>query len=219
MYAAGNLAMTARDLALWNRALMEGVVLKPESVASLTTEVLVAGGSGTRYASGVQIGTTASGNRRWSHGGGAAGFVSRNTIYPDDGASITVLTNGEGSAAEKIAAKIEELVVGNHGDPDAGPSLERAKKMFAGLQSGEANRALMTGDLNSYFTAEAIADFSASLKPLGVPESFTAESRQDRGGMTHRSYSVKTATKALRVSTFVTREGKFAQFLVTVATT
>ncbi len=215
MYAMGDLAMTAGDLATWSRALMEGAVLRPESLRELTTEVRLAGGSGTKYGLGLQIGTTANGNRRWSHGGGTAGFVSRNTIYPDDSASITVLTNGEGLAAETIAGKIEELVIGAVADPDAPAALERAKTMFAGLQNGKPDSALMNDDLRAYFTPQAIADYAASLKPLGAPESFTAESRQDRGGMTHRSFSVKTAKKSLRVSTYVTRDGKFAQFLVT----
>ena len=217
MYATGDLAMTARDLTLWNRALMDCMVIQPGSLREMTTEVLLAGGSGSKYGLGLQIGTTARGSRRWSHGGGASGFVSRNTIYPDDRVSITVLTNGEGSAAETIAARIEEMVIGGTADPDAGPALDRAKKMFAGLQNGEPDRALMNADLSAYFSGEAMAEFAVSLKPLGAPESFTADTRQERGGMTHRSYSVKTATQALRVSTYVTAEGTFAQFLVTVA--
>jgi hypothetical protein len=32
--------------------------------------------------------------------------------------------------------------------------------------------------------------------------------------MTFRSYAVKAGAKAIRISTFVTPEGKFAQFLI-----
>lgn len=217
MYAMGDLAMTARDLAAWNGALMAGAVLGEASMKELTREVLLAGGGGTRYALGLQIGTLADGGRRWSHGGGASGFVSRNTLYPDHGASITVLTNGEGAAAETIAARIEELVIGAAADPDAGPALERAKTLFAGLQAGEPDFALMNADLRACFTSEAVREYAASLKPLGAPSGFSAESRQERGGMTQRSFSVKTPAAALRVSTFVTPDGLFAQFTVTPA--
>jgi CubicO group peptidase (beta-lactamase class C family) len=214
MYAAGELAMTARDLALWDASLIEGTVLKPESLKALTTEVLLIGGSGTHYALGMEVGTTAKGNRRWSHSGGASGFVSRNTTFPDDRISITVLTNGEGPAAGTIARRIEDLLFAHSADPGAAPALENAKKLFTGLRNGEIDRTLIDGDLGSYFIAEAVADFASSLKPLGKPESFMAGAHEDRGGMTFRAYAVKFGAKAIRISTFVTPEGKFAQFLV-----
>lgn len=214
MYAAGELAMTARDLALWDTSLIDGGILKPDSLKALTTEVLLNGGSGTRYALGLEVNTTARGNRRWSHSGGAAGYFSRNSIFPDDKVSITVLTNGEGRASRAIAQAIEDLLFAATADPAAAPALEHAKKLFAGLQKGDLDRSLINSDLSAYFTGKAIADFAASLKPLGAPESFTAGPHEERGGMTFREFSVKTATASLRISTYLTPEGKFAQFLV-----
>ena len=215
MYAAGELAMTARDLAIWDASLMEGKLLRPESLRSLTTEVLLKGGSGTHYALGLEVATTAKGNRRWSHGGGASGFFSRNTMYPDDHISITVLTNAEGTAAATIARRIEDLLFAPVADPEAGPALEHARTVFAGLQKGELEKRLITTDLQAYFTPEAVAAFASSLGPLGAPESFTAGPLEDRGGMTFRGYSVKAGGRNLRISTFLTPEGRFAQFLVT----
>jgi len=214
MYAAGELAMTARDLALWDTSLIEGKILKPESLKALTTEVLLKGGGGTRYALGLEVSTTANGNRRWSHSGGAAGYFSRNTIFPDDKASVTVLTNGEGRASGAIAQGIENLLFAATADPGAAPALEHAKKLFTGLQNGGLDRSLIDSDLSSYFTSDAIASFAASLKPLGAPQSFTAGPHEDRGGYTVRDFSVKTATVALRISTYLTPGGKFAQFIV-----
>ncbi len=214
MYAAGELAMTARDLSLWDRSLMEGKILKSESLKALTTEVLLKGGSGTRYALGLEISTTARGNRRWSHSGGAAGFFSRNSIFPDDKVSITVLTNGEGRASGAIAQGIENLLFAPSADPAAAPALEHAKRLFTGLQNGHLDRTLIDSDLSAYFTDHAIADFAASLKPLGAPESFVASAHEHRGGYTVREFSVKTATEQLHISTYITPEGKFAQFIV-----
>lgn len=214
MYAAGELAMTARDLSLWDTSLIEGRILKPESLKALTTEVLLNGGSGTRYALGLEVNTTAKGNRRWAHSGGAAGYFSRNSIFPDDKVSITVLTNGEGRASGAIAQGIEDLLFAATADPAAAPALEHAKKLFAGLQKGDLDRSLISRDLSAYFTAKAIADFAASLKPLGAPQSFTAGPHEDRGGMAVRDFSVKTATASLRLSTYLTPDGKFAQYIV-----
>lgn len=217
MYAAGELAMTPGDLAMWDRSLMEGTVLKPESIRALTTEVLLKGGSGTKYALGLEIGTTGQGKRRWSHSGGASGFVSRNTMFPDDGISITVLTNGEGRAQEAIAKKIEELLLGPAADPDGAPALERARRLFTGLQKGELDKSLIDSDLESYFTPDVVKDFADSLELMGTPESFTQGPHEERGGMMYRGYAVKSGTKSIRISTYVTKEGKFSQFLITKA--
>ena len=53
MFAAGELAMTPHDLALWDESLMERSVLKPESYKEMFTEVKLKDGSGTHYGLGV----------------------------------------------------------------------------------------------------------------------------------------------------------------------
>ncbi len=214
MWAAGELAMTASDLAKWDLSLMNGSLLKPSSLRELTTDVRTKSGVGTGYGLGLGVSVLANGHLRWRHSGGASGFVSMNTTYPDDKVSITVLTNGEGTAASTIARKLEELLLAPAADPDAKDCLERAKKLFAGLQSGHPDAGLMSDDLKFYFTPETVADFAASLGPLGEPTGFSQTSRQDRGGMVERSFSVKTGTRAFNVSTYVLPDGRFAQFLV-----
>ena len=52
MYAAGELAMTAEDLAKWNISVIEQSVLKPASYHEMETEVLLKSGVGTRYGLG-----------------------------------------------------------------------------------------------------------------------------------------------------------------------
>ena len=214
MWAAGELAMTAADLAKWDVSLINGTILKPSSLKALTTDMQLKSGVGTGYGLGIGVSLLANGHRRWRHSGGASGFVSMNTTYPDDKMSITVLTNGEGTAAATIARKLEELLLAPAADPDAVDCLERAKKLFAGLQAGHPDNALMSEDLKSYFTPRTLADFAESLGPLGVPTAFNQSSRPDRGGMVERSFSVKTSTRSFNLSTYVMPDGKFAQFLV-----
>ncbi len=214
MYAAGELAMTASDLAKWDAALMSGKVLKPESLKVLTQEVLLKGGSATGYALGLDIGKTAKGTRRWSHTGGAAGFLSQNIMFPDERISITVLTNGEGRAYRAIAAKIEEILFAGEADPSGQSTLDNAKTLFNALQNGRVEHSLINNDLESYFGQQTLEDFAASLGPLGKPSEFKELSHEGRGGMIFRAYSVKTTSKTLRISTYVTLDGKFAQFLI-----
>ncbi|HXJ39018.1 MAG TPA: serine hydrolase domain-containing protein [Bryobacteraceae bacterium] len=216
MWAAGELGMTASDLARWDISLIGGSVLKPASLKTLTTEVQLTGGTGTHYALGLSVSTLANGHRRWAHSGGASGFVSRNITYPDDRLAITVLTNCDGGPAAEIAKKIEELLLARAADPGAAGSLEKAKRIYAGLVAGRVERKLISDDLAAYFTPQAVADFSASLKALGAPESFAESDREDRGGMVHRSFLVVTPMKKLRISAFVEPDGRFAQYIVTV---
>jgi D-alanyl-D-alanine carboxypeptidase len=216
MYAAGELAMTASDLARWDISLMNGTVLKPASLHALTTEVELKGGTGTGYALGLQVSKT-DGHRRWGHSGGAAGFVSYNATFPDDKISVTALTNGEDGAAAQIERAIEHLMLAPVTDPEAAPSLEHARQIFIGLQKGKLEESLVSSDLKAYFTPQAIADFAASLGPLGAPSGFSQTASEGRGGMMFRTFRIQTSSKSLSLSTYITPDGKFAQFLISPA--
>jgi CubicO group peptidase (beta-lactamase class C family) len=215
MWAAGELGMTAGDLALWDISLMNGTILKPASIRELSKEVQLTGGTGTGYALGLQVSTLANGHRRWTHSGGASGFVSRNTTYPDDKMAITVLTNADGAPASPIAQRIEALLLAPAADPTAAASLENAKRLYASLADGKVDAALIDSDLSAYFTPQAVADFSAALKAAGAVTSFTESSREDRGGMVHRTFAVQTATRRLSINAYIDKDGRFSQFLIT----
>jgi CubicO group peptidase (beta-lactamase class C family) len=57
MFAAGELAMTAHDLALWDRSLIAQSLLKPESYKEMFTEVKLKDGKGSGYGLGVEVAT------------------------------------------------------------------------------------------------------------------------------------------------------------------
>ena len=214
MYAAGELAMTAGDLALWDISLMNGAILKPDSVKALTTEVQLNTGTGTRYALGLDVSANGSGHRRWSHGGEASGFISSNVTLPDDRISVTVLTNGQGRAAGSIERQIEDLLLAPAADPEAAPALDRARRLYTGLLKGRLDRSLLSGDAIAYFTDQAIADFAASLSPLGDPASFTQSGHSERGGMTERAFSIKAGGRTMSLITYILPDGKFAQYMI-----
>jgi D-alanyl-D-alanine carboxypeptidase len=214
MYAAGELAMTAEDLARWDISLMNGTILKPVSLKALTTEVLLKSGTGSRYALGLDVSTNNEGHRRWSHGGEASGFISQNVTLPDDHISVTVLTNGQGRAAPSIERQIEDLLLAPAIDPEAASALEHARQLFTGLQKGQLKKALLTGDAIAYFTDQAIADFAASLGPLGEPTSFTQSGHEGRGGMMERSFSIRAGGKAMSLVTYIMPDGRFAQYMI-----
>jgi CubicO group peptidase (beta-lactamase class C family) len=213
IFAAGELAMTPSDMALWDISLMNGTVLKPELLKQLTTEIHLKNGAGTGYGLGLGIGN-ASGHRIWSHGGGTSGFISSNTTYPDDRMAITVFTNQDDPAAHEIAQDIEHILKSPVVDPESAKSLTLVENVYRQLSEGKLDRALLTSDANAYFTGQAIADYAASLKPLGAPSDFKETGASLRGGMSYRFYRLKTKSKQLTISTFITPDGKLDQFLV-----
>ena len=215
LYAAGELAMTARDLALWDQSLMEGRLLKAASLEELIKPVRLKNGAPVNYALGVGI-SNASGHPKLEHGGAVSGFVSDNAVWLDEGIAAVALTNLDGSdAAHSIVNQIGTWLVGEKLDPQATRPLEQARQIFLDLQQGKIDRSLLASDADSYFTTQVLADAASSLSPLGTPASFEQTSFGLRGGMTYRNFRIGFASgKSLRLSTFSTPDGKLAQYLI-----
>ena len=213
LYAAGELAMSARDLATWDISMINRTVLKPASYTTMQTDVLLASGAGTRYGLGVQV-AMVGGRRQISHGGEVSGYTTRNEVYPDERAAIVVFTNLDATgASSQIAARIGTVIFGST-DAAAQKALEQAKKIFADLQHGRIDRALFTSNANAYFSAAAIADFASSLGPLGAPSEFVQASQGLRGGMTSRAFRIRCGQKTLNLTTFTLPDGKLEQYQV-----
>ena len=213
MFAAGELAMPASELAKWDISIIDQKLLKPESYKQLETEVVLKNGVGTRYGLGVEV-LEQSGHRVLEHSGEVSGFTAENVVYPDDRDAIIVLTNQDAaSAASDIAHRIQPLLL-NVSDPATPAKLEEAKKIFAGLQNGTVDRSLFTEDANFYFSEQALQDFRTGLAPLGSPQDFIPLRHGLRGGMMERVYSVKFPKQSLRVWTYEMPDGKLEQYQV-----
>jgi CubicO group peptidase (beta-lactamase class C family) len=219
VFAAGELAMPASDLALWNISMMNRTLLAPASYDEMFTEVKLKDGKGTAYGLGVQVGDR-NGHRYIEHSGEVSGFVSENIVFPDDKASVTVLTNEDASsAAGALGRRIAPLVLGGASaagasSGEAAAAEKRALDIFRGLQDGKLDRSQLTALCDDYFTPEAVGDFAASLKPLGVPTSFRQVGESKRGGMTFRVFNVAFPGKQVRVTVYEMPDGKLEQYLV-----
>jgi CubicO group peptidase (beta-lactamase class C family) len=213
LFAAGELAMPASELAKWDIAMLTQRLLKPESYKEMETEVKLKDGSGTGYALGLQVGT-AGRHRMLRHGGEVSGFTAQNVIFPDDNLAVVVLTNQDAAGAAPIIAL--RIGVRLLAPPDTANSakLEQARAIFTGLQQGKIDRSLFTDNANAYFTAQALQDFSSSLGPLGSPQDFVPTGEQNRGGMTFRAYRVIFPKRVLAITIFEMPDGKLEQYLV-----
>jgi D-alanyl-D-alanine carboxypeptidase len=111
LYAAGELAMSASDLARWDIARIDRALLPASDWTLQETPLHLADGSSTGYGLGVFAGERG-GHLRIEHGGEAVGFLSENIVYPNDRIAIVVLVNAWfGRAEGEIAAKIEAMLL------------------------------------------------------------------------------------------------------------
>jgi CubicO group peptidase (beta-lactamase class C family) len=213
MFAAGELAMTAHDLALWDISMLKQTILQPSSYRELENEVPLVTGVGTRYGLGIGV-SMPEGRRMLSHGGEVSGFTATNQVYPDDNAAIVVLTNLDATGASgDIASKVATQLLATT-DAATQSTLLQMRGIFEGLQKGKLDRALFTSNCNAYFTDLAIRDFASSLGPLGKPTEFTQSAQSLRGGMTLRRYKIVFPKKTLRLTTFILPDGKIEQYQI-----
>jgi len=211
MYGAGELALTARDLAKWDIAMIDQSLLEPESYRAMETAVLLKNGVSTDYGLGVDVAMSA-GHRTVEHSGEVAGFTAENIVYPDDSAAVIVLTNQDAAPASTLIAMGIGRSLFTTEDSETQKRTARARAIFEGLQHGTIDRSLLTPDASAYFSSQALSDFQSTLSPLGAPTVFTQTGQRERGGMLERIYRVVAGGRSLRVWTYEMPDGKLEQY-------
>ncbi|WP_425229813.1 serine hydrolase domain-containing protein [Sphingomonas sp.] len=221
LFAAGELAMSAEDLAKWDVARLNRAVLPAADWQAQETPVRLTDGSTNGYGMGVSTGSN-DGRRYIEHSGEAVGFLSENIVFPDQHAAIVVLTNSWSSDSfMRIARGLAQIVL-----PPApvaaedSVALAAARRIYDQLRDGTLDRTALTEDANFYFTPATLADYRASLRPLGAPTAFTQTGRTRlRGGFVNRVFRITYPGRTLAVSTYAEpgAHGRFEQFLVASA--
>ena len=210
MFAAGELAMTAHDLALWDESLLAQSILSSESYKTMFTEVKLKDGNGTHYGLGVDV-RDRDGHRSIEHSGEVSGFVSDNEVLVDDGAAVAVLTNQDAVGAAGTIARLAAPIVAGY---TVSSAEQQALDIFHGLQQARIDRSLLAPNLSDYFTPQALADFQSSLAPLGEPLSLRQSHEALRGGMTFRAFDIAYPNRRLRLTTYTYPDGKLEQYLI-----
>jgi CubicO group peptidase (beta-lactamase class C family) len=219
LYAAGELSMTAGDLAKWDIARINRALVPTDDWTEQETPVALNDGKDTGYGLGVFV-RDSGGRKAITHTGEAVGFLSSNAVYPDDRAAIVVLTNSwSGDASARLARELPKIVLTPPArDAAAAAAEKRARAVYDQLRAGRLDRSLLTENANYYFTPQAIADYHSSLAPLGAPTSFEPSGPPRlRGGFVIQGYTIKYPNRTLNLSTFYepVPNGRIEQFLVT----
>src|SRR5690348_4008277 len=196
LYAAGELSMTAADLAKWDIARMNRALIPARDWVEQETPVLRTDGRTNGYGLGV-YNQYQRDRHVIDHGGEAVGFLTQNTVYPDTKDAIIVFTNADFSGAtdtltegiEKIALDSPEPALSGEGD-----RLGEVRALYDALAGGSIDRSKLTRNLNYYFDPTAVGDYRSSLARLGAPTSITINrAPRLRGGFVNRNYTIHYA--------------------------
>ena len=167
LYAAGELSMTAADLAKWDIARLNRALIPASDWTEQETPVLRTDGRTNGYGLGV-YNHYARERHVIDHGGEAVGFLTQNTVYPDTKDAIIVFTNADFSGAtdtltegiEKVVLNSPEPALANEGDRSA-----EVKGVYDMLVGGAVDRSRFTPNLNYYFNPTTLGDYRSSLAP------------------------------------------------------
>ncbi|HEX8162645.1 MAG TPA: serine hydrolase [Pyrinomonadaceae bacterium] len=104
-HAAGALYSTVGDLYLWDQALYTDKLLKKQSLDAVYTPVLRDYGYGWNVVKLLN-------RKAYAHGGGIEGFVTYIVRFPEERATVIVLSNLEGTSASRVGRDLSAIMFG-----------------------------------------------------------------------------------------------------------
>jgi D-alanyl-D-alanine carboxypeptidase len=111
-YAAGALASTVDDLAIWERALADNTLLRPATLAQAWVPYQLGDGTLTDYGYGWRI-SAWQGQQTMEHSGGIHGFATYALRIPAAGVFVALLSNNPGATpSELLVLKVAALLLG-----------------------------------------------------------------------------------------------------------
>jgi CubicO group peptidase (beta-lactamase class C family) len=143
-YAAGSLMSTVGDLALWDRALSGGTLLKKESLDRMFTSGALTSGQLTRYGYGWTFHDLA-GKKVIEHGGDINGFSCDVLRIPEEKILVVVLTNNTETALrpDAVTNRIAAYLLGQ-------PLAEGSRTRLDPKALDEYTGVYRTGDVTRY---------------------------------------------------------------------
>lgn len=95
-WAGGGFLSTPHDLLLLGSAVLRPGLLKPETIATLTTSQRMRDGKETEYGIGWFVAKDSEGRRMVFHSGGSVGGTTHLVTYPDQGVAVAMTVNAGG---------------------------------------------------------------------------------------------------------------------------
>ncbi len=220
IHAAGGIYASASDLTKWDLGLMEGKVLKPESLTIMTQTRRLANGKTADYGCGLQVGRLA-GETVWRHSGPVSGFLAFNATPPRTKSAVGLPNQRQHGEWRSPHNQLVNLVA----DPAEGPNVaapeihgppakEAAIAFMKQLQAGIVQRSQLGEDFNEYLTAERVQGAHDRLQRLGEPKDVEVEGTSERGGMEVSSIRIKFPSVTVKALLYRSPDGKIQEFLI-----
>ncbi|WP_296674740.1 serine hydrolase [Novosphingobium sp.] len=220
LWAAGELSMTAAELARWDVARMNRSLLPREDWEEMETPVRLADGTASGYGLGVSK-HQVKGRTVIDHGGESVGFLSQSSTWIDDKVAVVVLTNADfAGVPDTLTDQIADVVLPKAVQADIGEAArdEDIRATLAELTASKLDPARFTANARFYFTPQTLADYAQSLSPLGVPQEVKALGKPRlRGGFVNRNFALnyKDGQKLVLITYAEPGEkGRWEQFIV-----
>ena len=182
MFAAGELAMPAYDLAQWDISMMNRSLLAPKSYNEFFASVKLKDGSDTHYALGLDV-RDLQGHAVLEHTGEVSGFTADNQVFPQDKLAIAVLTNQDAARAGSLLGHdLAPLLLGLSAQTPNEAEVQ-ARALFENFQQGKIDRSLFTDWCNAYFDRQALGGLCVEPGAAGK----AVEREADRGEFARRN--------------------------------
>lgn len=154
-YAAGSLISTVDDLLVWNRAVAEGRLLRPETWRRAFTAYTMSSGLSSGYGYGWFVGNV-DGRPSVEHGGDINGFSTNGLWIPSQRLHVIVLANHEREPRrnpDEISRQIAARVLGQPAAPAAVALEPAALDAYVGVyRISDTERRVITRDGGALFS-------------------------------------------------------------------
>ncbi len=199
-FGAGQVVTTATDLAKWDIAFLGGHLLPSAQAREEVAPAPLASGRNAPTALGLFVDIDNRHRRRY-HSGQGLGFLALNMIYP-------LVNTSEGSPTLHVANAITYLLL----KPTANEAFARG--LFASLQQGTVDQALLAPDMQKEWTPQRSATFQNTLSRLGPPTAFVPHMPSVLDGQETRDYDVVAGGHALKLHLLFEPDGKLEDVAV-----
>jgi D-alanyl-D-alanine carboxypeptidase len=216
LFSAGGLYATASDLAKWDLGLIDGKVLKPESLQLMLKPRALANGRTTDYGCGLGI-RQIEGETVVRHMGAVSGFLAYNAMVPRTRSAVVLLSNADHLDPGPLHEQLLKLVLQR---PDEVPRVrgplpkDVALDLLHQLQAGTLDRSKLGAELGIYLSDERVGRAAPRLKALGEPTSVEVESLSERGGMEVAAIRFVFEKSGAEALLYRTPDGKIQEFLL-----
>lgn len=216
IHAAGGVYASARDVARWNLALVDGKVLNAKSMKKLATSRTLADGRSTDYGCGLGV-RRSGGETVLSHTGAVSGFAAFSSVVPRTRSSVVLLVNTEGGTPGELHQQLLGLVLSGKAtvpDVQGPPANDVGLALFRQMQRGELDRAALGEEFSAYIDDARLREAAPRLRALGEPKSVEIAERRERGGMEVASLRFVFGERTVKAMLYRTPDGKVQEFLL-----